>query len=162
MGGGARRLCAAAALGLAIAATSVPIAHASHTWEWADTIWTPRVDTLDDPDALARCDFLLWGDGARSRLGYMITLPSLLSDGTKRFTLVDGNMGGLTEGANHPDVTFFTDLGTCTTPGTVLARHFGSDPKEGGIPEGARYALVTIHGDATSTFIFESGVPVAH
>ena len=99
------------------------------------------------PEAALRCGYLADARLGAGPLGHVAVLLDDEGDGTHRFALVDGQMGffdGIIERADY-DVAFYADLGSCGVGDPpVLARFDGPWNEEGAIPQGARYALITL------------------
>lgn len=110
----------------------------------------------ETPFALARCETVTNGRSSAS-FGFVIDLLPEEGDGLHTFELVDGNMsavdGLITEPANF-DVAFYADLGSCgdaaNPPPSVRFQAPLTD--QGTVPDGARYAVVTMSGKVLAGF----------
>lgn len=134
------------------------VASADRGFSYGDIIMFPRV-VIDeeDPDRVARCDYLVRGEQSRLWFGYVIEIPPPYQDGTRTFTLTDGLMG-LTIGADF-DVTFTPELGTCAEPLATGTRFHNEGDEEGVVPAGTRYAIFTMRSTDTPGATFFIQIP---
>lgn len=108
------------------------------------------------PFALARCEALTRGH-ENGTFGFVIDLLAEEGDGLHTFELVDGNMSSVDGLINEPanfDVAFYADLGQCgdaAAPPTST-RFQAPLTDRGAIPDGARYAVVTMTGKLLAAF----------
>ena len=133
----------------------VPASAEERDFAYGDTFMTGRVDFPEDPDRLARCDFIIRGEASRILLGNVIPIPAPYNDGTHLFKLYDGLMGATTGG--DFDVTFVAELGTCDVPPPSPARFMNPGDESGIVPAGTRWAIMTMrsHNTPTATGLIE-------
>jgi hypothetical protein len=90
--------------------------------------------------------------GSNGHVGYTIELDDAVDGG--RFELV--SLGGLT-GLEDLDIAFYSSFNPVASTATIMTRAVGGE--SGTIPEGSRWAIVTLYDGANASFAFHAWEP---